>query len=416
VHLIAVYAISLIGLVLCVSFARAELSEPILANVLWASSVTAFLLTFTVGWQMLLQRSNKKLEAAPGDENLASKLSESQERERIIAEYANDALLCVSKEGKILAANSTPFRLWSVDPANLIDRDVRSFAVDEEGKIAIASIERTLAEAGQSSFEFRMLLPNGRLVDCHWHCEYSRTDDVLYCVITDISERKAIERLRQQLMSMLGHDLRAPLSSVKVALAAVARDTSLSGESQGTVSRATGSLDRVIALCSDLLDLQQCEQGQLALKEQLVSVAELIEETVDEFRDQIAEQNQSISLQLSPGFINADEDRIKQVIANLLSNAAKYGGENSRIEVRMRDESDGLELSVEDSGPGISVEDTARLFQPYVQLNPEAGKGGTGLGLSLCKYIVEAHGGRIGVRRSDLGGACVWLRLPKLIS
>lgn len=415
-HLIAAYAISLIGLILCLGLARAELSEPTLAKMLWASSIAAFLLTFTIGWQLLLQRNSKKLATASDSRNLSARLSESQERERIIAEYANDVLLCLSKQGKILASNSTPFRLWGMDPASLIDRNARSFAVDEEGKSAVAAIERTLATAGQDSFEFRMLLPNGRVVDCHWQCEYSRTDDVLYCVLTDISERKAIERLRQQLMSMLGHDLRAPLAAVKVALAAVARDSSLSGESQETVARATGSLERVIALCSDLLDLQQCEQGQLALKQQVVSLAELIDETVDEFRSQIAEQNQSIRLQLSPGFVTADEDRIKQVIANLLSNAAKYGGESSVIEVRLREETDGIELSVEDSGAGISATDAARLFQPYVQLNPEAGKGGSGLGLSLCKYIVEAHGGRIGVRRSDLGGACVWLRLPKLIS
>jgi signal transduction histidine kinase len=209
---------------------------------------------------------------------------------------------------------------------------------------------------------------------------------------------------RVEFTRALVHELKTPLTPIMAssdALVAELREETLLSLARN-INRGASNLNRRI---DELLDLARGEVGMLKLEIKQVDLSQLLREAVEEMRPLAARYGQSLLLELPPSMplVRADEERLRQIVFNLINNACKFTSEGGRITVRAGEKDARLIVAVQDTGSGIASEDQQRLFQPYHQLEgAKPGLSGLGLGLSLCKILVELHGGQISVE-SQLG-------------
>lgn len=232
---------------------------------------------------------------------------------------------------------------------------------------------------------------------------------------------EAANRSKSDFLANMSHELRTPLNAV-MGFSEVMRD-GLAGpvteEQKEYLTDILESGEHLLSLINDILDLTKIEAGKIELEFREFDLKELIERALIMFKEKSVKHKMELGNEVDPeiGAVVADERRVKQVLFNLLSNAFKFTPDNGRITVRARKipgEPGQIECSVEDTGPGIKEEDISRLFKPFEQLEAMLTKehGGTGLGLALCKKIVELHDGRIWVESEFGRGSRFIFRLP----
>ncbi|TKD12382.1 sensor histidine kinase [Polyangium fumosum] len=234
-----------------------------------------------------------------------------------------------------------------------------------------------------------------------------------------IEQRKAIERLKDEFVSTVSHELRTPLTSIRGALGLLEGGVlgRLPDEAMELVQIARTNTDRLVRLINDILDLEKIEAGKLELSPKHVDARRLISSLVESLSPVAAEAKVELWADVRGEVeLVVDEDRIAQVLTNLMSNALKFSPSEARVELGVEVTAAGrVRFDVRDRGPGIAEADLARLFNRFEQLDGEHRRkvGGTGLGLAISKAIVEQHGGTIGVT-SKLGqGSTFWFEVPQ---
>lgn len=241
----------------------------------------------------------------------------------------------------------------------------------------------------------------------------------------DITQRKLAEaelrnimEIREQFISNISHELRTPLVSMMGYL-----DYILTGKVgtvppkiQENLEIVKRNTDRLIRLTNDILDVRRIESGKIPLDLESLDLAGLIKDCVEELKPFLLEKKQVLDLQGlgSPLVLEGDQLRLHQVMTNLLSNASKFSPEEGRITVRVIQEGENLRVEISDNGMGIKKEDLERIFEPFTAIKKPTYIRGTGLGLSVTKGLIEAHGGRIWVESEGEGeGARFIFLLPR---
>ncbi len=241
------------------------------------------------------------------------------------------------------------------------------------------------------------------------------TVESVVVTMQDMADVEELERLRAEFLAMVSHELRAPLAAVKGSVATLM-------ESAGELDPAVGRqffrlieerVDHMHGLVSDLLDVARIETGTLAVGPEPTEVTLLLERARSAFTGAGGRNNLAIDLEPDLPPVMADRRRIVQVLGNLLANAARHSAESSVIRVNALLEELHVAFSVADEGRGIPAESLPHLFRKFSRAQSEEQGGDTGLGLAICKGIVEAHGGRIRVESDGPGlGARFTFTLP----
>lgn len=228
-------------------------------------------------------------------------------------------------------------------------------------------------------------------------------------VLNNIDELKALDHAKSEFVSIASHELRTPLTSIKGSLSILS--TGIAGEmddeAKELVAVADQETDRLVRLINDLLDIAKIESRSFTLKQNWVSLDDLINTSIDSLKGFAtqAEVNFSYESKLDPIAVNIDKDRIQQVITNLCSNAIKYSPKDGTVVISCEFTHDkNIIVGITDSGPGISEENQALIFEKFRQATDPTSPlvKGTGLGLAISKALVEEHGGTVGVK-SELG-------------
>jgi len=234
---------------------------------------------------------------------------------------------------------------------------------------------------------------------------------------TDITGLKEVDRLKTSIMANVSHELRTPLASIKAYTELLLEDV---GGTDAAARRHFLSVieekaDRLSSLISDLLDLARLESGEFKMREEAVSLAEVLSSAVGALEVEMWKKNIGLHLDASSApTIVADRTLMTLLVENLISNAIKFSHEGGRVDVVSREEGGHLILEVVDQGIGIPSEEMPYLFRKFrrLQAAQEAGTEGTGLGLVLVKEAVEAHDGRIEVESAVGEGTCFRVTLP----
>jgi PAS domain S-box-containing protein len=258
------------------------------------------------------------------------------------------------------------------------------------------------------------------------------TKTYIVAAVRDVTDRKLLEdrarlagdeiRRRDELLATAAHELRGPLGTIQLLVAVLERGANTSSEELRSVIERMGGLQRqalfLTRLVNELLDLSQVHLGRLQLKLEEMDLSHLAREVVATIRDEAERAGSSMVVRAEePATGRWDRTRLQQVITNLLGNAVKYAG-SAPIEVRVDAGPATARVEIEDHGPGISLEDQARVFELFGRA---AGVGvtvtaGLGIGLYISRQIVEAHGGRILLRSVPGAGSTFTVDLPRGIA
>jgi signal transduction histidine kinase len=222
-----------------------------------------------------------------------------------------------------------------------------------------------------------------------------------------IEERERLERLKDEFISVVSHELRTPLTSIhgSLNLAVGGKLGELPPQAHRFLEIAYRNSQRVVRLVNEILDLQEIESGEIALRARAVELAPLLEDAIEANQAYAGRFEVRIALDGEPpaAKVVADPDRLLQVLANLLGNAARFSPPGGTVRVRATRLAGVVRVSVSDRGPGIPEEFRARVFERFARADASSGRGeGSGLGLSISRAIVERLGGRIGFE-SEIG-------------
>jgi signal transduction histidine kinase len=222
-------------------------------------------------------------------------------------------------------------------------------------------------------------------------------------------EMEAAQRLRNQVVAMVTHDLRTPLSTVGAFIDHLNED-SLGKEEKRLREIAERNISRMSELINDLLELEKLQSGTLLLDRSTFSLAEAAHEAKEVVTVLLNKKNLQVKV-AGDCQVNADKRRIVQVISNLLGNAAKFSRAETEIKVSIQEEGEMARIEISDTGEGISQEKLDVIFEPFQQAGSKA--GGSGLGLAICKALLRAHDGDISVK-SQLGAGSIFVfKIPR---
>lgn len=221
---------------------------------------------------------------------------------------------------------------------------------------------------------------------------------------------------KQEIVAMVSHDLRTPLSSVMSTLTLLKEGVlgDISEQAKTRVKGASKSTARLMSLINDLLDAEKLESGKMLIAKRDICLLDIFESAIHSVGEIAEEKSITIDVPYSAPSVSADHDRVVQILVNLLSNAIKFSPEKSEIRVELAEQNEFVELRVIDNGRGVPEKFREAIFERFSQVESadgDRGKG-TGLGLPICKMIVEALGGKIGCR-SEGKGSTFWFTLLK---
>lgn len=348
--------------------------------------------------------------------DLFEKLQAAHQRYRELFEDSIDPMLITDWEGHIIEANRQASLL-----SGYTHEQLHAMTIDQIHKVnwnRIGMEFETLRENRTCSYESSLYRDDESHLPIEVHArrvEFDEADSVQW-ILRDITERKELDSLREDLTAMIYHDLRSPLANIVSSLDVLYgmvtdddKDTVLS-----ILKIAENSTDRIQRLVSSLLDVNKLESGQPVADQKVVDTLKLMRNAVHDVAHISEGRRQKLLSDLPNDLpsIWVDEDMARRVLINLIENASKFTSVAGTIEVGARQEDGWVHMWVTDNGPGIPLIEQERIFDKFTRLRGNSKAGGLGIGLAFCRLAVLGHGGRIWVESEPGTGATFHFTLP----
>jgi PAS domain S-box-containing protein len=235
-------------------------------------------------------------------------------------------------------------------------------------------------------------------------------------VFRDVTERRAIEKLKSEFVSTVSHELRTPLTSIRGALGLLSSGLlgPVAEKGQRMLEIAVANTDRLVRLINDILDIERIESGRVELTRGVVDSQTVVDQAREGLQPMAEQEDIRIVVEPFAGTLWADSDRIIQTLTNLIGNSIKFSPANTTVTLSGIAGATELTFCVADEGRGVPNEKLASIFQRFNQVDASdsRAKGGSGLGLAICQSIVTAHGGRIWAEKNEPAGMRVLFTIP----
>jgi PAS domain S-box-containing protein/prepilin-type N-terminal cleavage/methylation domain-containing protein len=341
-------------------------------------------------------------------------LRQSEERYRDLFDHANDLIQCTAIDGRFIYVNPEWFRQLGYDPEE-IDRLTLRDVLDPS---SLRRWEEMVSLEKEDKFEVRFRTRDGRTLTAEGSCSIRYADgrpDAVRAIFRDVTDRRRIEELKSEFVSMVSHELRTPLTSIHGSLGLI------SGGAAGELPAQAGSLariayknsERLIHLVNDILDLRRIEEGRVEFHLAPHDLAGIVQQAIEANRPYAEKFGVDMRLAESCDLlVFVDRDRLLQILANLLSNAVKFSPRGETVAISFSRHGRGARLAVTDRGPGIPEAFRPRVFQKFARAEPSGRREGSGLGLSISKAIVEKMRGQISFETRVGRGTTFFVDLP----
>jgi NtrC-family two-component system sensor histidine kinase KinB len=349
---------------------------------------------------------------------LYERMDSSHQHYRELFEDSIDPILLADWDGKIVEANRQ-----AVEFSGYSNDDLHEVSIDKLHDVnwSMTGLGFDNLKTYQTfSYDSVLRTASGRAIPIQVNVRPVEFESaiLLQWIIHDISERKALDDLRSDLMSMVYHDLRAPLANVISSL------DMLSGMINGgddedvesIMKVAFHSTSRIERMINSLLDINRLESGQEIVNQRAIDIASLVSDATKEVEQLVESRNQELRVQISeeekrtPVWV--DGEMILRVLINLLENAVKFSPDGGQITIDARREDAWVEVSVQDMGPAIPESERERIFNKFTRLRGKDKLSGLGIGLAFCRLAIEGHGGRIWVDSENNQGNTFAFTLP----
>jgi len=325
-------------------------------------------------------------------------------------------------DNPIIYTNPAFLRITGYQFDEVVGHNCRFLQGSETDPEAITQIRRAIAERD----ELKVTILNYRKDGQPFWNElkiapvFSEDGDLLYFIgiQTDITDRRVVERMKDEFVSLVSHELRTPLTSIRGALGILATGllNTQPERSQRMLEIALTNTDRLVRLVNDILDIERIESGKVTMTKDLCDAANLMIQAADAMRAMAEKAGVTFSVSPVSVWLRVDSDKIIQTLTNLLSNAIKFSTEGAMIWLTAEYQGEQMLFQVKDQGRGIPADRLETIFGRFVQLDASDSrqKGGTGLGLAICRSIVQQHGGRIWAESTLGEGSTFCFTLPVL--
>ncbi len=336
-----------------------------------------------------------------------------EERQNLIADYSNDVICTLEGSLQISCASPMSANAWGYSPVELLQRPIQDIVSNA------AFVEEAFRKGKEDGGEFvvsaHLRKTNGEEMDTSWTVEWSNSEQLYFAVVQDVTAQREIERLKNEFVAVVSHDLQSPISNVRWTLRLI--EDGLYGELNETGNErlrdARQTVDYLLDVIADLLDLHRIETAAPQMKYAEIELNDLIADSVKAVAGLAEAKHITLTQEISGLRCVVDPVRIKRVIINLVANAIKFSPKGSNIRAKVTQDLHNFRISISDQGDGIDPEFISRLFDRFYQVsNPEARREGSGLGLFASKAIVEAHGGKIEVQSERGKGTTMIVTLP----
>jgi PAS domain S-box-containing protein len=391
-----------------------------------AIAVSALFATLAARGSSRLVGTNERLKREIAErEQVEERVRSLSRRNELILQSAADGIWGVDTTGTTTFMNAAASRMIGFTADELIGRRTHDLIhhsrpdgtpyPEEECRIRCSIEERETVEVVDEVF--------WRKDGTSFPVEYSSTplseDGAVtgaVVVFRDVTERREVERMKDEFVSVVSHELRTPLTSIRGSLGLLG--SGLLGpvpeRGQRLLEIATENTDRLVRLVNDILDIERMDAGRMELERVTVDAASLVRQAVQTVEGMAARHSVELVVEPVSAVVWADPDRLVQVLTNLLSNAIKFSESGGVVRVRSADVAGQLRITVSDTGRGIPAELQERIFGRFQQVDASDSrqKGGTGLGLAIARGIVQQHGGTMELESEPGKGSAFSFTVP----
>jgi PAS domain S-box-containing protein len=364
----------------------------------------------------LIQAISDQAGIAVYNARLYASLQTATRRYRELFEDSIDPIFISDWSGQILEANREAVHFTGFDNQHLVRQKI--FDLHEPRMDLLGSACDHLLGGETISYESLLRTQPGKEIPVEVYASKVGLEEInlIQWIVRDISARKELDALREDLASMIYHDLRSPLSNIISSLdmlnAILPVDSNPSLRSIFNI--ANRSTDRMQRLISSLLDINRLEAGQPITNRKAVVVKELVEGALAAVQPLLDGKQQLLEVDLPAGLLTiwVDEDMARRVLINIIENGIKFTPTRAGLWLKVSQNDEWVTFTVRDSGPGIPAEARDKIFEKFVRLPQQRTVKGLGIGLAFCRLAVEAHGGRIWVENEPGTGSCFSFTFP----
>jgi two-component system, NtrC family, sensor histidine kinase KinB len=345
---------------------------------------------------------------------LFEQLQNAHQRYRELFEESIDPIFITDWLGKIIEANREAINL-----SGFSAKDIHHMSIDQLHQVNWNKVGldfENLREEDGKTYESMLHKGDSGKVPIEVHVrrvEFEDADSIQW-TLRDITERKELDALREDLTAMIYHDLRSPLGNIVSSLDVLGGMLGPDEASRSVLNIAVNSTDRIQRLVNSLLDLNRLEAGQSISTQQAVKPQALIQKAVEDVTPSAASRHQAIETMIAEKLPNVwvDADMMRRVLINLLENAIKFSEADAKIEIGAKSEASKVQFWVQDHGPGIPASEHKRIFEKFVRVKGKERPSGLGIGLAFCRIAVQTHGGKIWIESEEGNGARFIFTLP----
>ena len=359
-------------------------------------------------------------------------LRESETRTRTIVDNVIDGIITINERGSIQSVNAAALKIFGYSEDELMGQNVNMLAAEPyrsahdrylanyltTNEPKIIGIGREVEGQRKDGKRFPLDLAVSEV--------YLDDERMFIGILRDITQRKEMDRIKSEFISTVSHELRTPLTSIRGSLGLITGGAvgKITKKTRDLIDLAEKNTKRLINLVNDILDMEKIESGSMEFQFEIFDIVELVRNETEANRGYAEEYNVDFVM-ADPRTalkVRGDKDRLMQVLANLLSNAAKFSPPGGSVEIAVTHKDGNVRVSVSDSGPGIPDEFHDNIFDKFTQADSSDTRkvGGTGLGLKISKTIIDKHGGGIGFDTSndpnEATGTIFYFELPLLQS
>ena len=351
----------------------------------------------------------------------AAKIRRSENQLKLITDSLPILISYVDNQQRYRYINQTYQTWFGKSRQELLGLKVEEIVGRKNYRKILPYIEKALS-GEVTNFEIDLALKNSRWLNATYIPDINSEGHVkgFFAMIEDITERKAIEQMKSEFVSVASHEMRTPLTSIHgvLKLMATGHLGQFSDRGQEMIQIAVRNTDRLVRLINDVLDLERMESGREIIEKEKATSTDLINQAVNIIQEMAqqhqimieTESNESTDIDLW-----VDCDRILQTLTNLLSNAIKFSPSGSKVWIKVEKQEKDVLFTIKDQGRGIPQDKLETIFERFQQVDATDSrkKGGTGLGLAICRHIVEQHGGRIWAKSTLGKGSSFFFTLPQ---